>query len=68
MSDKIRVGAVSYLNTKPFLFGLEQQPLRSNIQLSYQPPSIIAKDLLSGEIDLGLVPVAVIPQLAPSSA
>lgn len=64
--EKIKVAAVSYLNTKPFLFGLKKSPVINDIQLSEQLPSVIAKQLLNDEIDLGLVPVTVIAQLRES--
>jgi len=66
LTEKLRVGAVSYLNTKPFLFGLKHSPLIDNLQIGLQHPSMIAKQLLNHEIDLGLVPVAVIPRLRES--
>jgi chorismate dehydratase len=37
--------------------------MKENIQLLINYPSIIASELISNEIDIGLVPVAVIPQL-----
>jgi len=64
--EKIRVAAVSYLNTKPFLFGIKKSSVINNIQLSEQHLSTIAKQLLNDEIDLGLVPVSIIPQLKES--
>ena len=61
---KIKVGAVSYLNTKPLLFGIERSDeLMKEIELIKDYPSQIAKQLIKGEIDIGLVPVAIIPQL-----
>lgn len=60
---KIKVVAVSYLNTKPLLYGLLRSPLASQIELQLQIPSECARRLQSGEADLGLVPVAVIPEL-----
>ena len=61
MDRKIRVGAVSYLNTKPLLYGIERSPVRSEIELIIDHPASIAAMLLNEEIDMGLVPVAVIP-------
>ena len=61
MDRKIRVGAVSYLNTKPLLYGIERAPVRNNIELVIGHPAAIADMLLEGQIDLGLVPVAIIP-------
>jgi chorismate dehydratase len=57
------VGAVSYLNTKPLLYGIERSPIASKIELIIDYPSSIASMLLKDEIDMGLVPVAIIPQM-----
>ena len=64
LSKKIRVGAVSYLNTKPLLFGLQQHAVYNNIELIEDYPANLAKSLKNNTIDIGLVPVAVIPGLA----
>ncbi|MBS1917212.1 MAG: menaquinone biosynthesis protein [Bacteroidetes bacterium] len=63
MDRKIRVGAVSYLNTKPLLYGIQHSPVIHDIELSIDYPSRIASALLNDEIDVGLVPVAIIPKL-----
>ena len=63
MDKKWRIGAVSYLNTRPLLLGMEQSPFKERIDLVKSYPAKIAQDLLSGQIDIGLVPVAIIPQL-----
>lgn len=56
--DKIRVGAVSYLNTKPLLYGIERHPVLEQIELITDYPSRIAQMLIDDELDLGLIPVA----------
>lgn len=61
--DKIRISAISYLNSIPFVYGLENSPLHSEIDLSLDIPSESAKKLLNNKVDLGLVPVAIIPKL-----
>jgi chorismate dehydratase len=58
---KIRVGIVNYLNTKPLLYGLERSPLREQIELTGDYPAKVAEQLRNDEIDIGLVPVAVLP-------
>ena len=63
MERKIRVGAVSYLNTKPLLYGIEHSAVINEIDLAIDYPSRIAMMLLKNEIDVGLVPVAVIPKI-----
>ncbi len=60
---KLKVTAVSYLNTKPLLYGLLQSPVARQISLQLDIPSVCAEKLSSGKASLGLVPVAVIPQL-----
>ena len=63
MEQKIRVGAVSYLNTKPLVYGFEKGLLNDQIELLADYPAKIAAMLLNDEIDIGLIPVAVIPQM-----
>lgn len=61
---KIKVGAVSYLNTKPLLYGIKRsEKLMQQIELIEEYPAKIADMLVRGSIDVGLVPVAIIPKL-----
>lgn len=60
----ISLSAVSYLNTKPFIVGLQHSELWNKITLSLEIPAQTATKLLSGEAQIGLVPVAVIPKLS----
>ena len=64
MDKRWRIGAVSYLNTRPLLLGIEQESFLNSIDLVKSYPANIAQDLLSGQIDIGLVPVAILPQLS----
>ena len=57
------MGAVSYLNTKPLLYGILQSPVLAEMELIIDYPSRIADMLLKDEIDMGLVPVAIIPKM-----
>jgi chorismate dehydratase len=66
LDKRIRIGAVSYLNTRPLLYGLKRSGLMDRIDLVEEYPARIAEMLLNDEIDVGLVPVAVIPQLKES--
>ena len=54
---------MSYLNTKPLLYGIENSPVISEISLITEYPSKIADMLLTDDIDIGLVPVAIIPAM-----
>ncbi len=60
---KIKVGIVNYLNTKPLLYGIEHSPVIEAIELVPDYPSNIAALLLEDKIDIGLVPVEIIPRL-----
>lgn len=68
MSEKkIRISAVSYLNTIPFIHGIENSPaLLDQMELSRDIPSECARKLMAGEVDLGLVPVAILPKMDES--
>ena len=63
LNRKIKVGAVSYLNTKPLVYAFENGAMANEMELIFDYPSKVAQMLINNEIDLGLVPVAVIPQV-----
>ena len=63
MDKRWRIGAVSYLNTRPLLLGMEHTPFKDRIELIKSYPAKIAQELLDGTIDIGLVPVAIMPLL-----
>ena len=63
MVNKIKISAVSYLNTKPFVYGLQHSDIINEIDLSLDIPSMCAKKLLNDEVDIGLVPVSILPEL-----
>jgi len=63
LSKKIKVGIVSYLNTRPLAYGLKLPPIANEIQLIEENPARLAELLINDEIDVGLIPIAVIPQL-----
>jgi chorismate dehydratase len=60
---KIRVGIVDYLNTKPLIYGLQRPPVNERIDLIPAYPARLAEMLVNNEIDVGLIPVAAIPDL-----
>ncbi len=58
---KINVSAVSYLNTKPLLYGLQLQHLDASLfNITLETPAKCAESLLNGKSTIGLVPVAMI--------
>ena len=65
----VRVAAISFLNPAPLLYNFEHEPtasaLASNYELHYTTPANCAAELLSGNADLGLIPIASLtPELA----
>lgn len=61
--QKIKIGAVSYLNTKPLIYGFENGMMKEETEFIFDFPSNIAQQLLTNQIDVGLVPVAVLPTM-----
>lgn len=59
----MKVCAVSYLNTRPFLYGLHEEFSPNEIEINTQVPSACANAFAAGEADLALVPVATLPEL-----
>lgn len=62
-SNKIKISCVSYLNSKPFIYGLENSGIKNEIELQLDIPSVCAEKLEDDQVDVGLVPVAIIPEL-----
>jgi chorismate dehydratase len=58
--DKIKISAVSYLNTKPFVYGIQHSDFIRKIDLSLDMPSVCASKLSTNLCDIGLIPVAAI--------
>lgn len=61
--DCIKISAVSYINTKPFIYGITNYKALTDYSLSLDTPSVCAQKLLDGDVDVGLVPIAILPQL-----
>jgi chorismate dehydratase len=58
-----KVTAVSYLNTKPFLYGLYSSPLIEYLDIELNPPAVCAEKISSGKADIGLIPVGALLDL-----
>ncbi|MCX3265330.1 menaquinone biosynthetic enzyme MqnA/MqnD family protein [Pedobacter agri] len=64
--SKIKISAVAYTNTKAFIYGLQHSEIINKIDLSLDIPSDCAAKVISGQVDIGLMPVAAIP-LVPNA-
>lgn len=59
----LRISAVSYINAKPFIYGIENSGFLKDYSLSLDVPAVCAEKLRTGQVDIGLAPVAIIPEL-----
>ncbi|HET6245023.1 MAG: menaquinone biosynthesis protein [Bacteroidetes bacterium] len=68
MISKIKISVVSYLNSKPFIYGIQDSPelKKHDFELQLDLPAQCAEKLINGKVDIGLVPVIVIPKLKES--
>lgn len=57
MLDKTWVGAVSYLNTKPLIYGFEHGAMQDEVRLILDYPSKLAERMNKGELDIALLPI-----------
>lgn len=63
MKTTLQISAVKYLNTQPYIYGLEGGSGRDIWNLTLDTPADCARKLSDNKVDIGLVPVAAIPQL-----
>jgi len=61
--ERLRITAVKYYNTLPFIYGITRSGLLSGFDLSLDVPSECARKLAAGEADLGLIPVGALPSI-----
>jgi len=61
--DPVRITAVSYYNTLPFIYGIKHSGLLTGYDLSLDVPSECARKIISDEADIGLVPVGALPAI-----
>src|SRR5947209_12275715 len=55
MDSAVRIGAVTYLNTKPLIHDLDE--LAPGAELVLDVPSRLAEQLDRGELDVALIPI-----------
>lgn len=63
---RLRISAISYLNTAPLMWDFEHGEAGRQFDISYTLPSACARDLESGAADIGIIPAAaytMIPEL-----
>jgi len=60
---KHSISIVNYYNTTPFLYGINHSDFLSKINLELDIPSVCAQKLKNKQVEIGLVPVAILPEL-----
>lgn len=60
---KLKISIVNYTNTLPFKWALKGNPLIEKIDLQEDIPSICGQKLKFNQVDLALIPVAVLAEL-----
>jgi len=61
--NKIRISAVKYANTYPFIYGLKENGFDKKAILETDHPAGCADKLITNRADIGLIPVAALLQL-----
>jgi chorismate dehydratase len=59
--DPLKISAVSYLNTIPFVYGIRNSGFLENFHLDLAVPCICTHNLKTGKSDIALIPVGSIP-------
>ena len=59
----MKISAVSYLNTFPFVFGMMKSGHLKNFSLELDVPSVCAEKLKNGSVDIALVPAGALPEI-----
>ena len=59
----VKVSCVSYLNSKPFIFGLQNSEIKKEIDLQLDTPADCARKLEEDLADIGLVPITAFAEM-----
>lgn len=60
---RLRISAISYLNTAPLMWDFEHGDAGSEFEISYTLPSSCARALAEGSADIGIIPAAAYAQI-----
>ena len=61
---RLRISAISYLNTAPLMWDFEHGETGRDFEISYTLPSACARALQAGTADIGIIPAAAYTQVA----
>ncbi|HTT22008.1 MAG TPA: menaquinone biosynthesis protein [Candidatus Sulfotelmatobacter sp.] len=60
---RLRISAISYLNTAPLMWDFEHGQVGREFEVSYTVPSLCAQALAEGTADIGIIPAAAYAQI-----
>jgi chorismate dehydratase len=60
---RLRISAISYLNTAPLMWDFEHGEAARDFDISYTLPSACARELQAGTADIGIIPAAAYSQV-----
>ncbi len=60
---RLRISAISYLNTAPLMWDFDHGDMGRHFEISYTLPSSCARDLADGAADIGIIPAAAYAQI-----
>src|SRR6202451_933086 len=60
---RLRISAISYLNTAPLMWDFEHSEAGRQFDISYTLPSACARALQAGTADIGIIPAAAYTQI-----
>ncbi|MGC2198390.1 MAG: menaquinone biosynthesis protein [Terriglobales bacterium] len=61
--SRLRISAISFLNTVPLMWDFEHGTRRADFDISYTRPSACAAELKAGTADIGIIPAAAYAQI-----
>lgn len=61
--EKIKISIVRYANSFPFVWGLKEGLIEEEASIETDHPAVCAAKLIEGKADIGLIPVAALPQM-----
>jgi chorismate dehydratase len=62
--SRLRISAISYLNTAPLMWDFERSDVGRRFDVSYTLPSACARSLQAGASDIGIIPAAAYTEIA----
>jgi len=63
---RLRISAISYLNTAPLMWDFEHGPAGQQFDIDYTLPSACARALAAGTADIGIIPAALLESSSAS--